>query len=143
MSMPKKIAVIILLAVAYFFLTQLLFSGVELPLKQKMYQQYASDNQDYFFNLLPKDVKIVLNPELADIQGNSLMGQTRCSENMSCTISLNPAENGNLRTIRFTLMHEECHIYVDKEGTQEEEHGPHWQGCMVSLATRGAFHDIW
>ena len=38
------------------------------------------------------------------------------------------------------LLHEVCHVYVESNGTQNfDVHGPAWQACMLTLATKGAF----
>lgn len=55
-------------------------------------------------------------------------------------ILLNSKEVVTERQIRFTLLHEQCHV---ANWDEDDDHGPKWKASMRWLASIGAFDDLW
>ena len=99
--------------------------------------QYAQDNEDLFMGQLPKDTVV----SWADLSFKNDMGLTIPYPNHHYMIKIDKRSNPVYRQARMTLHHEECHIKTwDKEAGA---HGSAFQQCMVDLAVRGAFVDLW
>jgi SprT-like family len=105
-----------------------------------MYSDYADVNEQYFLGQLPAEIHIQFVDYLTNDQGVPLMGWTLCIAD-HCTIKLDKKQNPNERVAEFTLYHEMCHI--DTLGKDLDIHGPKFQSCMLDLASRGLFHDLW
>ena len=109
---------------------------------------YQSANEMYFNGELPKNVPVYA-AESYDADGKKVIAITHHpigthQYEMELSPSLNPTLNYEL----FSIYHEACHISVMEEAENSNEpmpepHGSRWQHCMLGLATRGAFHDIW
>lgn len=99
---------------------------------------FAGYNHAYFQDELPKDTEISHN-----LQDPRFMAVT-FYDNGRYHIAFNPAYNISGKTEQLNLIHEMCHIRVFVEQDEEaEDHGPHFQRCMMDLAKQGAFKDIW
>ena len=99
---------------------------------------YAGYNHEYFQDELPKTV--VITKTLNDDRFMALTFY----ENGAYHIALNPKYNFSTKIERENLLHEMCHIRIFVEHDEEfEDHGPKWQACMLELAKKGAFADLW
>jgi len=101
---------------------------------------YDGYNEKYFNNELPKNVLISHN--LHDDRFSALTEQY---ESGFYHIEFNEKFNLSRREELFTLLHESCHIrnMSSSQGDEFDQHGVRWQQCMLSLANRGAFSDLW
>ena len=99
---------------------------------------YAGYNHEYFQDELPKTT--VITKELADDRFMALTFY----ENGRYHIALNPKYNFSNKIERENLLHESCHVRIFIEHEEEfDDHGPKWQACMLELANKGAFKDLW
>jgi len=96
-------------------------------------EKYNNDNRKWFRSKLPSNVKVYYG----DADGNTAMVTP---EGNTFYIEINPRYNSPNQEM-LSLFHEECHIAVWKEnGTA---HSLPFQECMLDLAQRGAFSDLW
>ncbi len=95
-------------------------------------------NHMHFLDQLPPIGIVIVNRMTAS--GLGAMGYTHCIDGdiKQCTIYLSKEQNASERTMIFTLFHETCHVVTIGDG-----HGSKWQSCMVRLATKGAFENVW
>jgi len=114
-------------------------SGLRLSALQAFYQEY---NQDYFGNALPQDTIITVG-SLGDN-----MGMTVLDSRNRWHITIDKYSNPIEKQAEMTLAHEMCHVKL--KGTQSlttdgvlDDHGEAFQSCMLNLAKRGAFKDLW
>jgi predicted SprT family Zn-dependent metalloprotease len=84
--------------------------------------EYANINREYFDGQLP--TAPVSWAFLTDEMGDTEHGDG------SFAIRLDPQQNPDLKTLRETLRHESCHVYVFSGNPQAEDHGPEFQACM-------------
>lgn len=99
---------------------------------------YASYNHAYFQDELPKNTLITY-----DIHDDRFMALT-AYEGSQYHISFNMKYNFSNKMGRLNLLHELCHVRQMVEGDEEfDQHGPHFQSCMLGLAKQGAFTDLW
>jgi SprT-like family len=105
-------------------------------------QFYEAANETYFNNKLPHAV-VEFKVNLTDEQGHPLMGLTHESNVAAPRIFLSTRYQDNARIWEGTELHEICHVEVDAHNPEFEEHGPHFQACMLGLAENHAFDDIW
>ena len=99
---------------------------------------YADFNLQYFLGRLPKKANVLW----ADLTANNDMGLAWIDESGTVQIRIDRKMNPVERQADMTLLHEQCHIkLVGKE--LSDLHGIEFQRCMVDLAERGAFHDLW
>ena len=99
---------------------------------------YAGYNHAYFHDELPIDVRITRN-----LHDDRFVAQTEYT-NGFFHIEINPRFNQAESIERETLLHEQCHILMAVEKTEEfNQHGQKWQACMMSLAKQGAFEGLW
>jgi hypothetical protein len=108
---------------------------------------YQSDNELYFNNQLPpadvKEEDLELDPD-----GMKYYGQTwHPKGSHDYAIRINPFDDEV--TEEETMLHEVCHVSVMEnemaagEEVKENYHGPEFQDCMLTLAKKGAFRDLW
>jgi len=98
-------------------------------------QSYATYNEEFFRNRLPKDTHIDMSPETDD------MATTSCNlEGTGCVLHFNPRYVLASRVADFTMLHEMCHIKT--WGPESVKHGRVWRACMMQLDLQGAFRDI-
>ncbi len=101
---------------------------------------YATDNEEFFRNKLPKNPRI-------DLLEEQYMASTVCSDDgKDCVVKFNLKYVAARRVADFTILHEMCHIKtwgkdVDDFG-QEIVHGKLWRSCMLQIDQRGAFREI-
>jgi hypothetical protein len=103
-------------------------------------QWYAGYNHKYFQDELPKNTEITTT-----LNDDRFMALTLFSHD-HFHIDINLKYNISTKTQRINLLHESCHILVFVEHDDDPEfddHGPHWQRCMHSLADQNAFNDLW
>lgn len=93
---------------------------------------YASYNETYFQNSLPKDTIV----DYANHSDGVLAVTT--FENGRFRISFNPAYAASAPVVHLFLLHEECHV---KTWNEDAEHGPEWIACMRDLERQGAIDD--
>jgi len=101
---------------------------------------YDAENDAFFYGKLPP-ARIEFIPNLTDEHGVRCMGLK--IDGAPIRIFLDAKNQDNARIWQGTIFHESCHIYVDKYAPEFDEHGPHFQSCMMGLAKQDAFHDIW
>lgn len=102
-------------------------------------------NEQWFDNKLPKDVLV----HYSDLTVEKEMGVTDLYANGAYVIRIDRKTNPIQKTADFTLLHEMCHVKIGmssdltigKQGL--DTHGPLFQSCMLDLAGRGAFKDLW
>lgn len=82
--------------------------------------------------------------DLSDQKEDDWIGLTTpCGDGKYC-ILINTRLAPAPREREWVEVHEMCHLYVYEKGTPESvSHGPEWQACMLKLAEKGAFRDIW
>lgn len=103
----------------------------------EMAEEYAEFNRKYFSEKLPKNTVVVWSRELAAMGD---MGLTITDgERFTIFLDIQMKEIGYERAASETLLHEICHVDVFPYG----DHGGPFQGCMESLAKRGAFRAVW
>lgn len=152
MRLRWKILIVVFLAGLWFLVEQMVSDRLERRVvpgaaAEKTVQQmtqrdldawYDWYNESFFLNQLPKNTEI----RWADLTQNHDMGETFCDlEHKTCRILLDRETNRVPRTAQWTLVHELCHIKVPSG--RELEHGPLFQQCMIDVAVRGGFRDIW
>jgi hypothetical protein len=96
---------------------------------QRVYRQY---NQRWFYGALPEDVDCMFSPA-ADCYG--LVRQ----EDSGWILMLDPKYAIDGRLWRFTLLHEQNHLYLNPYRL----HGIRFQDGMKRLANEGAFRLLW
>ncbi len=101
---------------------------------------YATDNEEFFRNKLPKNPRI-------DLLEEQNMATTMCSDDgKDCVVKFNLKYVAARRVADFTILHEMCHIKVwgkevDDFG-QKVIHGKLWRSCMLQLDQVGVFREI-
>ena len=109
---------------------------------------FASYNDLYFDNKLPKDTKFF------NTLGGDNMADTECDElGQNCVVRFNPHYTAAVRVAEGTMLHEMCHMKVwtrvlesnrppmaDK--VQYDHDNKPWQSCMLSMDAMGAFRHI-
>lgn len=115
---------------------------------------YQADNELYFNNELPKNVEVVA-AEAPDAEVTFQKEHAYDIAETEHTVGthwykmfISPTYNLTLTDERESVLHESCHIkeweiYEKKGSSYGGGHGPEWQGCMLDLAKKGAFSDIW
>lgn len=154
--MKKSQIVVLLLIVALVLLVLSFFQRIDAPksnggLSINPAALYQTDNELYFDNKLPKDVIIVAEEAPDRLPGEEVFALTQHAAHTHWyKMYISPRMNFNGAIERFSIYHEACHIERwearQAEGLPERvsnEHGSDWQRCMLSLAERGAFADIW
>jgi len=107
-------------------------------------QVYASYNDLYFDNKLPKDTKI------SNDLGGLDMADTLCDEaGQNCVVRFNPHWTAAPRVSESVMLHEMCHIRVWTKLLEKDRpeimnrvvynHSKPWQSCMLVLDAEGAF----
>lgn len=93
---------------------------------------YREFNRKWFDGRLPDDTDVLYAPY-----------EGACGlvwhEEGSFIIQINPAYAVDSRMVKFTLLHELCHIALHPD----QSHGRAFQTEMKRLATSGAFKGIW
>jgi SprT-like family len=103
---------------------------------------YASTNETYFNNELPKDTKIVIADIPEDKDGFTIADTTPLG-NGQYLIRIDPRFNNAGNTDGPAIDHEMCHIYLDQEsGDGDRNHGPRFQACMHRRAQAGTFKEL-
>jgi hypothetical protein len=105
---------------------------------------YASTNDVYFDNQLPKDTIIQIHVIPPDVNADFTIGETTALGNGQYIIQIDPRFNLSANQEAGTLLHEECHIYLmQQNGDPDPKHKERFQSCMKNLAEGGAFYDVW
>jgi hypothetical protein len=108
---------------------------------------YNSYNHQYFNGELPEagtlsPPDVIIDFHLSDPKklGITIFGEADGYIRMS----FNPDYIKSQNTLKMTMLHEQCHIELFVEDIHTlDDHGPEWQACMLRLAEKGAFHDLW
>jgi hypothetical protein len=103
---------------------------------------YATDNESYFHNRLPKVIKIDM---LGSNQAN--IADTFCDPTgLDCVMHFNDKFSSAPRVAALFMLHEQCHIKTwtkDRDSLgQQIDHGRDWRTCMVGLDAEGAFRQL-
>lgn len=120
---------------------------VVVPTNSILWDEYAQYNKDYFGDTLPYATIEYANL-LSDEGKHDMMAQVEHRAS-SYHISIDREFNPILKTADISLLHEMCHVKLDASGEvpltvkSDVAHGEKFQNCMVSLASRGAMHDLW
>lgn len=136
----------VIIICAVMCLTSVVNSG-EIIDTDKLNAWYNGYNEKYFQKELPEagsvsppDVVITFNLHDADKAGITIFG----AQDGFIHMGLNPDFLKGTKTLRLTMLHEQCHIRMFVENAHEfDQHGPKWQACMHHLADEGAFEDLW
>jgi len=117
--------------------------------KYDLKTDYLNYNTDYFYGALPANTSVIWG----DLSQYDDMGRIDERGNGSMLITIDPRYHMTLKQADMSLLHEMCHektglrINISVGLTQEEEgfdgHGPVFQNCMIDLAKKGAFKDLW
>lgn len=102
-------------------------------------QEFEDLNAKYFGGSL-NNVEVDLSNQKED---DWIGLTTPCGDGKYCILIntwLTPAPKER----EWVLLHETCHVYIyEKETPENDSHGPEWQTCMLNLAEKGAFKNIW
>lgn len=102
-------------------------------------EQYKADNTNYFDGKLPANVSF--SYVLEDPINN--MAETTYPSPNQWAIAVAPQWMTIDMTRKLLMLHEECHVYTDSQGSREElNHGPRWRACMLMIEMKGAFRDV-
>jgi len=106
---------------------------------------YQADNVMYFGARLP-DVRVLVSdevdndPRTADIARTDILYGPTKKFQITVFTHWAPAN----KTQEEALKHEECHILLEENDIVElNQHGSLWQMCMLNLAEKGAFSELW
>jgi hypothetical protein len=112
------------------------------PTEGALADAYRIINETGFYGGLPQSKTTI---RLADLTNEEEMGHMTQYLNGTFVISIDLKTNPVERAAEFTLGHEMCHQSDRISGINEGEdsHGPAFQACMLHLATRGVFKDLW
>jgi predicted metal-dependent hydrolase len=99
---------------------------------KKLKSLYKRYNKKYWKGRLP-DISV----RFADTEG--AWGHTHFEGSEPVYIEINRAVRTWTRTVKFTLLHECCHVACPVQ----VEHGPRFDHEMLRLARAGAFHNLW
>lgn len=118
------------------------------------YTLYRADNELYFNNELPNNIEVIES----EIPGAEIDFQKDGGIDVGDTahqpgthwykIYISPTFNLTTTDERETVLHEACHVKMWEIAEKHElpydgGHGPEWQACMLDLAKKGAFADLW
>lgn len=110
----------------------------EMEKRWDLTQWYLGYNHTYFQDALPNDVVLT-----RDLNDDRFMAIT-FYDTGQYHIQINPKYNISTKQERINLLHESCHVLLFiEQDTELDDHGPHWQACMMRLADAGAFKDLW
>src|SRR5579885_360065 len=142
MNLIKKIIIIFGLAL----ITSYLLGASP---KYNLQNDFDYYNEQYFYGALPNNTKVIWS----DLSRYNDMARMDKRPDGSVLISIDPRLNPDLREADMSLLHEMCHeklelrINVPAGYTAIESsldpHGPAHEQCMIDLAERHAFHDLW
>jgi len=110
----------------------------EIFTNQQLKSWYDVFNEEYFSDQLPKDTFI----NWADLHEEHAMALTRHLGDGHWVIRMDRGTNTTERVVEMTILHESCHVSVGPHA-EFDDHGSKFQNCMMGLALRGAFRDIW
>ena len=107
-------------------------------------------NDQFFYGALAKNTTVIWK----DLSEYSDMGRTEQRPDGSFVIMVDPKTHVYLQQARMTLFHEMCHeknlmnINVVAGSTKKESegldgHSGAFDSCMLDIAKRGAFKDLW
>lgn len=107
-------------------------------------------NERYFYGALPQSTTV----SWADLSEWSDMGRTNRRADGSFIIQVDPKLHAVLKQAQMTLLHEMCHeknllninviagtTKVESEGL--DSHAYAFDSCMLDIAKKGAFKDLW
>ena len=147
MSTRTKVLIAILLGILFFAAEQALsqerspFGAPILTRAEALQAMQASirdDSEKFFSGGLPvANIKV----EWANLNKENYLGQTVPYPLRHYVIRIDRASNPVWRQARLTELHEECHVYQWE--TEAGGHGPKFDACMLMLAEKGAFKDLW
>jgi SprT-like family len=109
--------------------------------KDCLEKKYKQDNTKYFGNQLPPEIQIQI-AEIEPENGEYFLGQTRRLWG-SYIVTIDPRLNIAGQTAAATLLHEECHIWLQyQNGDPDREHGATFQACEQKLMDENAMKDL-
>ncbi|MGH7744615.1 MAG: SprT-like domain-containing protein [Candidatus Dormibacteria bacterium] len=101
--------------------------------------EYDAFNVMYFSAKLPR-----VDVQVSNEKNSEWMGRTDECGSRCFLITISSPWNPSPREQSFTLLHEMCHVKMAVENINEfNMHGPKWQECMLELANKGAFNQLW
>jgi hypothetical protein len=143
-KLRTKILITILLAILVWALSTYGATKPPMYTAQDMAAFYASMNEEFFMDQLPKNVVLQFSREIKDPDGSDDIANTFCLEG-HCTISVNPDYNISFNQGKMSITHEMCHVKLNMSGHIEDsnQHGPLFQECMIGIAARGGMRESW
>lgn len=104
-----------------------------------LYRRY---NKKYFDGKLPHDIPVkFVDMSATSMCGLSTMVATDGLVLQAIYLDSRLQEWDNL--LKFSLLHEMCHIKLHPVSTADDPHGREFDDEMIRLAFRGAFKGIW
>ena len=112
-----------------------------LPTEGRLKDAFLIYNEEYFYGGLPTTTKI----RLADLTEDDRMGSLEKLEDGTWLILIDIHSHPLEKEAEFTEIHEMCHLenHIRYLGEGVDGHGPNFQSCMLRVAQKGAFKDIW
>jgi hypothetical protein len=114
------------------------------PTSRMLTNEFAYYNHKYF-----DDMPVVVDVQYGDLTDNDQMGVTIPRTGGGYLIVIDQKTNPILKIADGTLVHEMCHVKLNSikdlaVGSNElDNHGPSFQACMLDIAAKGGFKDIW
>ena len=99
-------------------------------------------NEKFFYGGLPIS-KIRIH--LTDLSADDEMGRVDFLDTGAFLISIDKGTNPTEKEAEFTMIHEDCHIWdkINKINEGIDSHNQNFQDCMIHIAERGGFKDLW
>lgn len=112
------------------------------PTEPRLSAAFQEYNHDYFHNELPPNTRIWMH----DLTPQDWLGHLEFDPfNQRWTISIDVEAHPTEKQAEMTLVHEMCHewdhVHDINEG--EDGHNSAHEDCMLSVAKKGGFHDLW
>jgi hypothetical protein len=110
------------------------------PTTEQLAKAYKAFNEEDFEGKLPKDT--TFSYYYSPIRGAGV-AYTRCPLGIDngCTIRFNTFTEKCATHVYEDMLHEMCHLKT--WGQNVDVHGKQFQGCMLSLAEKGAMGGYW
>lgn len=102
----------------------------------ELQQEFEDTNARFFGGALPATA-VYLSNQVED----DWIGETTKDPNGVFDIEIDEPLAPAVREQEWVLRHEMCHVAT--WGEKETAHGAAWQECMVTLANKGAFTNVW
>lgn len=110
--------------------------------ENQVLSSYRRYNKKYFDGKLPHDIPVkFVDMSATSMCGLSTMVATDGLILQAIYLDVRLKDWDNL--LRFSLLHEMCHVKLHPTSTAEDAHGAEFDDEMMRLAFRGAFKGIW